>query len=139
MIAPTPAIGSKLTSEETAYINQLSPLIDNYSTYMGYMRDTMSNADIASEEWKTKVAVLLGLFTIVNNDIRSLAPPGRFAASHQHLVEMTRYNDSALEYLRTGINNFDLDAIARSNDNISLATAAMNEALVTFESETATK
>lgn len=130
---PDPING--LSAEEVAYATRMADLMTEYSTWVMALSTRMGDASnngslIMDEDWKVEVAGLFVMLRSVDEQLRTISPPARFALAHQHIVTVADETDASIDDYILGLDTFDADALVRGVAHMTAAKEAMTEANV---------
>ncbi len=116
-------------SPETAqYLVALARQAMIMGTALQTMGDLLQNPRLFDEEWRILVAAKIAAIRLVYEEMTKLNPPQEAAEIHYAVLDAASDCNKAMDYLVTGLDNFDSDALNQAQALILSCGAKFEEA-----------
>jgi hypothetical protein len=133
----TTTSSSKATSEELAYIAQMSQILNSVGDAETAISSEAHATDLLSNAWKIRVAADLVSIQLSYEETASITPPDAFSGSYNLILQaMTLLNDSTNNFA-SGVDNSDPSLFQTATDEINQAGALLTQANDQFNQEVA--
>lgn len=128
---PTSAVSE--AAHEKAYLDKMGEVTGAYSTALDTFGTQMTAAGnnptlILDDEWRTKTAMTLAMFTWLADEVRTLTPPTRMADLHTDVLAAAAHYEKVATLAADGIDQLDADLLRQATTEMQLGQEAIERA-----------
>jgi uncharacterized protein YraI len=118
---------------EKAYLDKMGQITGAYSTALDTFGTQMTTAGnnptlTLDDEWRTKTAMTLAMFTLLADEVRTLTPPDRMADLHTDVLAAAAHYEKVATLAADGIDQLDADLLRQATTEMQLGQEAIERA-----------
>jgi hypothetical protein len=130
---PEPTSTPEFTSAEETYKADVVEITAQYADAFTDFSELATAAGedsslLADDDWKLEMVVVLVTMRSLNEEVRALDPPGRFADVHDDLLDAVEHYDQFITLFTTGVDTLDVEKINQAGEELLLGNEAIGEA-----------